>query len=199
MNHLSFKIFEVILMVIIALTPYLFEKVAHLRMPTGLKVSLIAFCFCALILGDVADFYGRFVWWDLLLHGLSGILLGISAYTILNAICKSGATFSAIWIICFVLGIGSLWEMMEYVTDGIFSLNSQQFLTSTGTFDESVPLPGREALRDTMEDMLMNLAGASLIAAFVIIQKGEENTHPTHHYRYISFMISELCHHWIMV
>lgn len=173
MNHLSFKIFEVILMVIIALTPYLFEKVAHLRMPTGLKVSLIAFCFCALILGDVADFYGRFVWWDLLLHGLSGILLGISAYTILNAICKSGATFSAIWIICFVLGIGSLWEMMEYVTDGIFSLNSQQFLTSTGTFDESVPLPGREALRDTMEDMLMNLAGAAIIAAFVIIKKGE--------------------------
>ena len=182
MNHLSFKIFEVILMTIIALTPYIFEKVAHLRMPTGLKVSLIAFCFCALILGDVADFYGRFVWWDLLLHGLSGILLGISAYTILNAFCRkvtSGnvhnppTTFSAIWIICFVLGIGALWEMMEYVTDGIFSLNSQQFLTSTGTFDESVPLPGREALRDTMEDMLMNLAGASLIAAFVIIKKGE--------------------------
>lgn len=173
MNHLSFKIFEVILMVIIALTPYIFEKVAHLRMPTGLKVSLIAFCFCALILGDVADFYGRFVWWDLLLHGLSGILLGISAYTILNAICKSSATFSAIWIICFVLGIGSLWEMMEYVTDGIFNLNSQQFRVSTGTFDESVPLPGREALRDTMEDMLMNLAGASIIAAFVIIKKGE--------------------------
>lgn len=173
MNHLSFKIFEVILMTIIALTPYIFEKVAHLRMPTGLKVSLIAFCFCALILGDVADFYGRFVWWDLLLHGLSGILLGISAHTILNAICKSGATFSAIWIICFVLGIGSLWEMMEYVTDGIFNLNSQQFRVSTGTFDESVPLPGREALRDTMEDMLMNLAGASIIAAFVIIKKGE--------------------------
>ena len=173
MNHLSFKIFEVILMVIIALTPYLFEKVAHLRMPTGLKVSLIAFCFCALILGDVADFYGRFIWWDLLLHGLSGILLGISAYTILNAICKSGSTFSAIWIVCFVLGIGSLWEMMEYVTDGIFNLNSQQFRVSTGTFDESVPLPGREALRDTMEDMLMNLAGAAIIAAFVIIKKGE--------------------------
>ena len=173
MNHLSFKIFEVVLMIIIALTPYIFEKVAHLRMPTGLRISLIAFCFCALILGDVADFYGKFAWWDLLLHGLSGTLLGISAYTILNAICKSGATFSAIWIICFVLGIGSLWEMMEYVTDGIFNLNSQQFRVSTGTFDESVPLPGREALRDTMEDMLMNLAGASIIAAFVIIKKGE--------------------------
>ena len=68
MNHISFKAFEVVLMIILALTPYIFEKVAHLRMPTGLKISLIAFCFCALILGDVADFYGRFVLWDLVLH-----------------------------------------------------------------------------------------------------------------------------------
>ena len=106
-------------MAIIALTPYIFERVAHLKIPSGLSISLITFCFCALILGDVADFYGRFVWWDLLLHGLSGILLGISAYIILNAICRkvtSGnvhnppTTFSAIWIICFVLGIGALWE-----------------------------------------------------------------------------------------
>ena len=182
MNHISFKAFEVILMIIIALTPHIFEKVANLRMPTGLKISMIVFCFCALILGDVADFYGKFTWWDLLLHGLSGIILGISAYTILVAICRRitssstlnpPTTFSAIWIICFVLGIGALWEMMEYVTDGIFALNSQQFLVSTGTFDESAPLPGREALRDTMEDMLMNLAGAAIIAAFVIIKKGE--------------------------
>ena len=182
MNHISFKAFEVVLMIILALTPYIFEKVAHLRMPTGLKISLIAFCFCALILGDVADFYGRFVWWDLVLHGLSGILLGISAYAILVAICKRvtpgsshnpPSTFSAIWIICFVLGIGALWEMMEYVTDGIFSLNSQQFRVSTGTFDESIPLPGREALRDTMEDMLMNLSGATIIAVYIIIKKGQ--------------------------
>lgn len=170
MNHLSFKAFEVVLMIIIALTPYIFEKIAHLRIPTGLRISLIAFCFCGLILGDVADFYGKFPWWDLLLHGLAGILLGISAYTILNAICKSGSTFLAIWIICFVLGVGSLWEMMEYVTDGIFNLNSQQFLCSGGTFDESIPLPGREALRDTMEDMLMNLAGATATVLFILIK-----------------------------
>ena len=63
--------------------------------------------------------------------------------------------------------------MMEYVTDGIFSLNSQQFRVSTGRFDECIPLPGREALRDTMEDMLMNLSGATIIAVYIIIKKGQ--------------------------
>ena len=179
MNHLTFRIFEVVLMIIIALTPATLKRYAGIHIPLGLEIGFTVFCFCALILGDVADFYGLFPWWDLLLHGLSGILLGIAAYCILNAVCKKTApagaapngaakpspTFTFVWIICFVLAIGALWEMMEYVTDGMLGLNSQQFLESGGTFDETVPLPGREALRDTMEDMLLNLAGATLLAA----------------------------------
>lgn len=180
MDHTSFKTFEVILMLIIALTPYIFEHFANIRIPTGLKIGLIAFCFCSLILGDVADFYGRFPWWDLLLHGISGILLGMAADTLLNAICRRVTSekisepplfFTATWIISFVLGIGALWEMLEYVTDWLFNLNSQQFLESSGTFDESIPLPGREALRDTMEDMLMNLAGSTLLAGILAIYR----------------------------
>lgn len=188
MNHLSFKLFEVVLMIIIALTPFIYEKYAHIRIPTGLKAGMIVFCFSALILGDVADFYGRFVWWDLLLHGLSGILFGYIADTILNIVCSKIQTdvpihppfwFAAIWIICFVLAIGGLWEMMEYVTDGMLGLNSQQFLESGGTFDETVPLQGREALRDTMEDMLMNLVGAIFLAGILIITQDNRRNHST--------------------
>ena len=173
------KIVEIALMVIIALTPMMLRRVG-VPFPRPLGTALVAFCFCALILGDVADFYGRFGWWDMLLHGLSGILLGIAAYCILKAACKKASpdrpakpsvTFISVWIICFVLAIGALWEMMEYVTDGMLGLNSQQFLESGGTFDETVPLQGREALRDTMEDMLLNLAGAILLAAAILISR----------------------------
>lgn len=186
MNHLSFKIFEVVLMIIIALTPFIFERFAHIRIPKGLKAGLIAFCFSALILGDVADFYGKYIWWDLLLHGLSGILLGIAADTILNTVCSKIKTtptdqppagFTAVWIICFVLAIGGLWEMMEYVTDGMLGLNSQQFMESGGTFDDTVPLPGREALKDTMEDMLMNLIGAVVLAVTLLLLRTKKRGH----------------------
>lgn len=174
----ALKILEVVLMVIIAVTPMMLRKLWHIPFPRTLGTSLVAFCFCALILGDVADFYGRFDWWDLLLHGLSGIILGIAAYTIIETVCakvlpegtaKPAPIFTATWIICFVLTVGSLWEIMEYVTDGLLGLNSQQFLESGGTFDETVPLKGREALRDTMEDMLLNLAGAGITAVVIIV------------------------------
>ena len=180
MNHLTFKIFEVVLMIIIALTPATLKRYARIHIPLGLEIGFTAFCFSALILGDVADFYGIFPWWDLLLHGLSGILLGIAAYCILDTVCKKASpdgsakpsgTFTFIWIICFTLAIGGLWEMMEYITDGLFGLNSQQFLESSGTFDETIPLSGREALRDTMEDMILNLAGAILLATIIFLSE----------------------------
>lgn len=175
MTATGLKIVEIVLMVIIALTPMMIRR-AGVPFPRPLGTALVAFCFSALILGDVADFYGRFEWWDLLLHGLSGILLGIAAYTIIDTVwakvspgttARPAPIFTAAWIICFVLAVGALWEMMEYVTDGLLGLNSQQFLESGGTFDETVPLQGREALSDTMEDMLMNLAGAGLTAVAI--------------------------------
>lgn len=179
MTAAELKILEVVLMIIIALTPMMLRRIG-IPFPRPLGTALVMFCFCALMLGDVADFYGQFEWWDMLLHGLSGILLGIAAYTIIETVCakvlpdgsaKPSPILVAIWIICFVLAVGALWEMMEYVTDGLLDLNSQQFLESGGTFDETVPLQGREALRDTMEDMLLNLAGSVLLATIILLSE----------------------------
>lgn len=106
--------------------------------------------------------------------------LGIVACYILDKVCekasaKASPLFIAVWSVCFVLAVGALWEMMEYVTDGMLGLNSQQFLESGGTFDESIPLPGREALRDTMEDMLLNLTGALILTAAMAFRRVKEN------------------------
>ena len=67
--------------------------------------------------------------------------------------------------------------MMEYVTDGMLGLNSQQFMESGGTFDDTVPLPGREALKDTMEDMLMNLIGAVVLAVTLPLLRTKKRGH----------------------
>ena len=53
---------------------------------------------------------------------------------------------------------------MEFITDGLFGLNSQQYLTTPGTFDNAVPLEGHEALRDTMEDLMLDFAGSLIIS-----------------------------------
>ena len=53
---------------------------------------------------------------------------------------------------------------MEFVTDGLFGLNSQQYLLGSGTFDDTEPLVGHEALRDTMQDLMLDLLGSLVIA-----------------------------------
>lgn len=170
-SRLAFQTFEVSLMMFLTFLPDILHRIIHIKIPHLMEVIFVAFCFCALILGDVADFYGKFGWWDSLEHGMSGVLLGILGYAIINTFnsvegnkLKFSPVFVSLWVICFALAMGAVWEILEYITDGLFGLNSQQYLTTPGTFDKAVPLQGHEALRDTMEDLMLDFAGSVIIS-----------------------------------
>lgn len=169
----GFKIFETALMMFIVLIPTIFRQLLHINITPAIENSLVAFCFTGLILGDVANFYGHFKWWDTALHGVSGMLMGIIGYEIVNTSNgvynnKAGHTplFVFVWIFSFSLAAGTLWEIMEFVTDGLFGLNSQEFLISSGTFDTTVPHIGRNALYDTMHDLILDSLGATAVAVY---------------------------------
>ena len=170
-SRIAFQTFEVSLMILVIFIPVLVDRIVHVRVTRLMEILFVSFCFSSLILGDVVDFYGRFNWWDDLLHGISGMLLGIVGYsviTIFNKIENNTINFTplfvSIWVVCFALALGSLWEIMEFVTDGLFGLNSQQYLLGSGTFDDTEPLVGHEALRDTMQDLMLDLLGSLVIA-----------------------------------
>ena len=102
---------------------------------------------------------------------MSGVLLGILGYVIINTFnsvegnkFRYSPIFVSMWVISFAMAVGALWEILEFITDGLFGLNSQQFMESSGTFDASVPLQGHEALRDTMEDLMLDFAGSLIIS-----------------------------------
>ena len=170
-SRISFQLFETVVMMVLIFVPSMLSRFAHIRVPHSMEVIFVAFGFSSLILGDVIDFYGRFPWWDAMLHTASGVLLGIIGYAIINLFnrieghtIRFPALFVSIWVVCFALSIGAAWEIMEYLTDGWFGLNSQQYLVSSGTFDDSIPLVGHEALRDTMEDLMLDFCGSIAIA-----------------------------------
>lgn len=170
-SRIAFQTFEVSLMILVIFIPVLVDRIVHVRVTRLMEILFVSFCFSSLILGDVVDFYGRFNWWDDLLHGISGMLLGIVGYSVINIFNKIGNNtikftplFVSIWVVCFALALGSLWEIMEFVTDGLFGLNSQQYLLGSGTFDDTEPLVGHEALRDTMQDLMLDLLGSLVIA-----------------------------------
>ena len=178
-GHVAFQLFENLLMIIVTLVPVTLGRAINVKMPKAMEIAFVGFCFASLVMGDLLDFYGRFAWWDVLLHGISGIMLGILGYAVFNFLYSNAASASplclSLWIICFAMAAGAMWEILEYITDGIFDLNSQEFLTSSGTFDNTTPLQGRAALKDTMEDLMLDFIGATSIA---IITYFNNRLHP---------------------
>lgn len=172
-SRLLFQMLELAVMMVVIFIPKILNRIVHIKVPMAMDIIFVAFCFGTMILGDVADFYGRFPWWDKLHHAISGVLLGILSFEIINTFNKVDGKeirfpplFVAIWMVCFAMAVGSIWEIWEYITDGLFGFNSQQYLSTRGTFDNSVPLEGHEALKDTMQDLILDLVGSGAMALF---------------------------------
>lgn len=166
-GHIAFQLFENLLMIIVTVLPLILGKTINVKIPKAMEIAFVGFCFASLVMGDLFGFYGRFAWWDTILHGISGIMLGILGYALYNTINPNDShspIWVSIWIICFALAAGAMWEIWEYATDGIFGLNSQEFMISSGTFDNTTPLQGRAALKDTMEDLILDFFGSALVA-----------------------------------
>ena len=173
-GHIAFQIFENLLMIIVILVQPVLRKTTGKTISKAMEITFVGFCFASLVMGDLFDFYGRFPWWDMALHVISGIMLGIIGHEIITNVkgidindSLYHLAFKILWIMCFALAAGAMWEIWEYATDGIFGLNSQEFLQTSGTFDDTTPLQGRVALKDTMEDLILDFLGSFIVAAIV--------------------------------
>jgi hypothetical protein len=156
--------------------PPLLEKIFNAEIHEFIKVFLHVYVICGMILGNVFNFYCLLPFWDKLLHGMSGVLFLIMALILINQYTKKGCiklngAFTVIATLIFAVAMGTLWEFIEYIMDGIFKdINMQRYMTRDGTM-----LIGREALNDTMLDMIFAAAGAVItcIIATVIKNKRE--------------------------
>lgn len=61
--------------------------------------------------------------------------------------------------------MGTLWEIYEFLADGLLSTNMQKFIASDFTV-----LIGREALSDTMMDLIVDTVSAFFISLYGYIQ-----------------------------
>lgn len=138
----------------LTLLPILLGRRFNVFIPPELEVLALLFVFGALFLGEVRGYYVRFWWWDLILHSASGFLLGIVGFLLVHVLnekedlsmhMKPG--FVALFAFMFAIGLGALWEIFEFVMDGLFGLNMQ-----------------KSGLVDTMWDLIVDTAGALLIA-----------------------------------
>ena len=141
-------------MLVPALFP-LYGLIFKKPLPTVMSAVVAVQVVFANFMGTILDFYIKIPWWDLFMHGSFGFVGGVLAYGLLvrwngEKLNKFGFYFL---ILCFVLCLGVLWEIFEYVTDGIFPQNDAQVTKG---------LEGRAAVADTMEDLMISVAGVAV-------------------------------------
>ena len=163
--------------------PSILERRLRFELPGLLYGFYIVFLYCAIFLGEVRSFYYLFPRWDSILHFFSSMMtgfFGLMVVTILNrdrhVSMNLSPLFVCLFAFCFSVTIGSLWEIYEFLGDGLFGLNMQKFMTAQGEL-----LVGHDALRDTMKDIIVDVLGALLasVIGMISIRRGARWYIPT--------------------
>lgn len=136
-----------------------------------LDTVLMVFIFCAFTLGTALAWYSRFAYYDLLMHFLSGVLvamLGLCAYYWLREpdrrLTPPNRGMATALSFLFPQFVAIAWEMVEYIGFLLTGHDSQR-VAETG-------------VADTMEDMMICMAGALVMAILVWIHLGGKRRIP---------------------
>ncbi len=144
--------------------PAYLEHNYRIVLPALLEVTFVLFVFAALFLGELNNFYDRFWWWDMFLHGLFGIIFGLLGFIALFTLFdQDRIRTSAFWVcflsFCMALSLGALWEIGEFFSDIVFGTNLQKGITNT------------------MIDLILDTLGALWVSVFgyLYIQHNHQN------------------------
>lgn len=149
------------------LLPSILKKRMNLVIPSNMMLLFTIFLYCAIYLGEVKSFYYQVPHWDTILHTFSGAMLGALGFSFVTFLNKTervplnlSPLFVAAFAFCFAVMLGVVWEIYEFTADSLLATNMQKFALESGQ-----PLVGREALSDTMKDLIVDMIGAFVMSA----------------------------------
>lgn len=129
-------------------------------LPVFVWVSVTLHVVCAADLGTGLHVYDTLPWWDLFCHGYFGFNACLAVFVILvNA--KNVRMHFAVAVLlafCVTMALGALWEITEYITDNIMGTDAQRVAESIAA--------GKSPLADTMEDLMITVAGCAVFAVW---------------------------------
>jgi hypothetical protein len=140
--------------VIVTLLPVALGNRFDVRIPPEFELLAVVFVYASLFLGEVHGYYVKFWWWDSLLHTGSGLLLGVFGFVLVYFMNEKDdlhlsmkPSFVALFAFMFALGMGAIWEIMEFAIDQTFGTTMQ-----------------KSGLVDTMWDLIVDGLGALTIS-----------------------------------
>ena len=135
---------------ILTLTPLMLKRRFHVTLPWELNFLIVLSLYLS-VSGNVQGWYHLFYpFYDKIAHLVSSItiaVLGFVAAVIMDRYTeiKMNRPLIVIFVIIFTMAIGSFWEITEFLSDNLFGTQLQV------------------GLRDTMYDLIFDLAGGTII------------------------------------
>lgn len=131
---------------------------------------LVAFILAAIVLGEMLDVYDAVWWWDDMLHGSSGFIFGLVGLFLVYAINKRSdmrisPLFVAVFVACFAVSMGVVWEIYEFISDVSFHTTMQQWNMGPHAIVMGRDYQGM-GLRDSMSDLIVATIGALFAGVF---------------------------------
>ena len=138
---------------------------------TRVLMSLLLFAW--LFLGELQDYFGQIVWWDLFLHGFAGAVIALVGVRFGNTMTAddSGSlciryAFAGAFGFSLAMAVGSLWEVLEFAIDKLFD---REILK---------PMLGDSSgLTDTIFDLVADALGALLACVYGLFRLYRTRVH----------------------
>lgn len=153
-------LFLAILTLWLTFFPNILQRMFGIYLPSSIQILITLFIFAAQYLGEMHGFYYKFWWWDIMLHTVSGFVLGMIGFMFVYMLneqydknVKLSPFFIILFSLCFAVTVGVLWEFFEFAMDRLFGTNMQKFR-----------LPGEDGLIDTMGDLFVDTIGALIMS-----------------------------------
>jgi uncharacterized membrane protein YjdF len=148
--------FFILLCLSIILFPRFFTRNYIMRFPIEIEILLFIMVILQFIVGETLGFYTHVPLYDKFVHYMLPFFVGFLAFLVFYTMHQAGRLIcgtgiAIIFIILITLGIGALWEIIEYCND-IFIYPWLPWHHFQGNALES-------GLQDTMNDLLVDLLG----------------------------------------
>ena len=145
------------LMLLVSLAPLYLKAVHDVYVPAVFMYVTLVFIFSSVFFGQFGGLYDRWHWYDSFLHFISALAFGLAGFLLLFVFyvhnkLRLPKSIILFFTFFFCLGVGALWEIIEYGIDNVFGTNMQV-----------------NSLDDTMIDLMLNGLGAVVAVTFCYI------------------------------
>lgn len=148
-------LFVVAQALVLSVIPYVLAYRYHIVTSAIFRLSIVAFMFATLFLGEVQHFYVRYPWWDAVLHACAGAGLTFFGFMLLSLMHERSELRSTTFLIAFsafsISMTGAvLWEVYEFFVDALIGPDPAMQPSNT----------------DTMTDLVAAIIGGAVVSVW---------------------------------